>query len=677
MKNEFKQAVDYLNNSNFTEALGSADKLSFDRFNDFLLYCKTESHWQKTNFWKELIKCKQLPQFFNYENACYFAKELFSGAITNDRKNNVAWLITSYPELAISAIRLSKAFVQEEWFLFFQQDFQKYSNDYLNKHLLTFELIRKIEAHLWEESERWYNDAISFFKSPIELLNYLAIWYEINTNQVNFEEKAAYTVNVALEFLVAQNHFCKFENFTVKESILLNFNSINKIIAFEKNEKTFPIFNWLDSVCNWIDFKMTEFDTYCFDLNFEPLIDSNLKLRPVCEKKYNEWKKNGEKILYAHEYYKETAWIGLGSSANQMNIEMTKVRLEWYDTFNDSAIIASDKSELKIENLVGFINEYCGNSFIRWTQPIAEYNLRSEQKADAQLLLSNLIQNINQDRSISWLRFDEYDRISERLSKKAGNDNSQKVLKLLIRNLENSKYIKGNSFDRYDVKLNIFAKPFIRFGNSMISFTSILAQNDYRNLVFTSVLNKNLDNINQKDLASKFESTIGQKFKQAGFIINKAKDNIFDNPETGERGDIDVIAYKNGYLFIIEAKLAHQRFSIEEASEEYLNAFIKGASQLSKALRYISSEFSKFKDELGILENSINDIAVVPLIVSTSFENDHEFIKWNNESYLKITWFELMQLLNSGKEPKVILEAIESDKYWKYVFEEMETNFQN
>ena len=217
------------------------------------------------------------------------------------------------------------------------------------------------------------------------------------------------------------------------------------------------------------------------------------------------------------------------------------------------------------------------------------------------------------------------------------------------------------------IKINIYSTPFLKFGDHIFLFNSIIANTRPHTFLFENLLNQNKDNVLVKDLSSKFEDRISQQFHDAGFETNLGNEKKFKNAETGEEGDLDSLAYKDGVLFVIEAKQTGLNVTLEDAFNEYSNTFLKGASQLNKAIKFIEFDFMNIRKKLKIKETRFNDLKIYPLIISTSFESDHTLIAWGEKNFLKISWHELMSILIDENNPRKIIESIESNEFWKFL----------
>jgi hypothetical protein len=103
-------------------------------------------------------------------------------------------------------------------------------------------------------------------------------------------------------------------------------------------------------------------------------------------------------------------------------------------------------------------------------------------------------------------------------------------------------------------------------------------------------------------------------------------------------GDIDVLAYKDGTLFIIEAKMTFHRQHARQVNG-VIEALNKGSTQLSKILNLLSDYWNEIHEKINA-PRDLTKLNIVPLLIHNSFEYDHCYFG----SYLKISDFELQML---------------------------------
>jgi tetratricopeptide (TPR) repeat protein len=682
----YAKALKLIKEGKILLSLKEAEKLPFERFLDFVFYCR-EKHQNKLGksiFWTALFETRYYLPFFNSPNSYLFLSSLFKLSIEQTTAIDlIVFLADNQSECLIKSIRVSKSFLNDEWFQLFEKTLSKHPNKELRAHFQCFSLLKQIEKALWRQVEEKGASLNSVDHSPISLLNELALWYNLKTEfresremQTNVE-----TLNSAVEYL-SRNNLLQIEDFITNENLAVsNATALGNVRMCEKSHKVIPVFEWLDQVKIWNAFMNNKLQLYCFDLNYEPEISNEgiIYLKPISIEKVKKWENVGFKINLMFDFYHQTGEDVFNEAKLNGNIKGQKdksinhletdfvdiVRFSaenaWFNTFSDNNI-RLQKGNIDFLTISHFFGEYSGNCLFRWHKPIVEKQILSKSKSSINIE-EVWAQNIRAGRDIQWLRHDSYNRLIHKINERDIKIDSSEILDFLVCN-QNASNDSTKKFDRFLITINLFSKPFMKFGDNLFVFTSIIANTRPFTFLFDNLLNQNKDKVVVKNLSDKFEDRICKQFEMAGFATNFGNDKIFVNNLTDEKGDFDALAYKNGYLFVIEAKLAPIRIDLNDIHNELSSSFLKGASQLNKALKYIEFRFVDIKKSLGINEDAFHKLKIFPLIVSTSFESDHNRIDWGKASFLKISWHELMLILNNEKNPQRIIDIIEKETVW-------------
>jgi hypothetical protein len=190
------------------------------------------------------------------------------------------------------------------------------------------------------------------------------------------------------------------------------------------------------------------------------------------------------------------------------------------------------------------------------------------------------------------------------------------------------------------------SRPFMKYQNQVLWLGSFLKDRRWDNIF----LNKFKRDYEFKSLgkliASNFERKIEELFRSSGFTTISSLPFKSSN---GQSGDFDVLAFKDNFLIVCEAKTGIR-------SDEFLHAAkseavrLEGcaADQLVKAINNIKEDWTNLKSKLGISESlKIEDIEIIPLIVTDYFEGDLHLYK---NSILKTSLLELEVNLKNNKQ---------------------------
>lgn len=149
---------------------------------------------------------------------------------------------------------------------------------------------------------------------------------------------------------------------------------------------------------------------------------------------------------------------------------------------------------------------------------------------------------------------------------------------------------------------------------------------------------------NQRDLANAIENNIDEIFQ-----IRDFKTLINWNPKSSkypDAGEIDLLAYKDNILFVIEAKSTYIRDTMAKSYQHMINNQMKAGRQLKRKVKAIQEELQNNQELREKLSITNNKTEIIPLIVDTSIENDHQTFYGS----LKISIEELIIAISDHKD---------------------------
>jgi hypothetical protein len=206
------------------------------------------------------------------------------------------------------------------------------------------------------------------------------------------------------------------------------------------------------------------------------------------------------------------------------------------------------------------------------------------------------------------------------------------------------------SFLTFDVSCKVFpnswvSNPFIKCNNQILWLGSFLKDRRWDNCIINK-LKRDVEYVKLVNSFSKgFELRIEELFRSKSF--NTISGEKFKSLN-GQTGDFDVLAYKDNYLFVCEAKtgLRTSEF-IHTTYSETVKLDGTAADQLEKAVLNIEEDWDNLKRKLGIYNDvQFEDIKIVPLIITDYFEGDLQLYK---KAYRKISLIELDVMLKNKK----------------------------
>lgn len=707
----------------YAEAFCTLEDISSEEFISFL-FSDSNSKWligaPGAAFWKHLPGSGH----FNAVLASGKAFHLLHFYFTRNHVASTSLILRlcdEFPDVLLQAIRVNRVFFNEHHYPSLKI-LAEHSNTRLNHHALFFEMLRLEEASLWRPIEA--REQIIREYSPLQVFMHTAIWVEEQRAALWSQDRSGQTHPETLHHLTeVLNYFLSWYLYLIKDM---------KVTITEKDEidewtRTVDLFqgnrsntvvsvvcNVLDHFNKWCFFEAGSMATYCFDMNTDVFIEQEtIELKPISMEKMRQWRKDGEKYNWWKEYYRNKAEDEVNEAIIQGELTIKGITdldksLNYIGTLNmvrsmivmkDYFIGSSKRYTASVLAVMRTLNGFINNAHSRFVVPVDTMNQYAPSR-----WLEHIIANIEAHLPIGihalpvrYSSFQEFrqtvknnipDEIlqEEEASGKADDreDLESVTVELQMENLANSTceailldakaaYHNGKRFNRFRPVCNLMGKPFIRFGDGLLSFNAIVGESDSIISVLENMLAlKDLDrNKAEKKETEAFEEHIGECFRSKG-VKNVLTSRQYKKEEHGLEGDLDIVAYENGVLVLIELKRSKLRISLEAAWEEMQNSLLKASQQLEKSKEQLKKGFEKYKAELGIKEKNFNELEFYPLIVSTSFENDHVLICGR---YRKISWFELKMILDQWDFEKMrslklnplneMKRFIEADMMWQ------------
>lgn len=475
----------------------------------------------------------------------------------------------------------------------------------------------------------------------------ITITYYLNVLSIRYVNEGN-SVNAKISDIIASsilNRKIKLDNkiYTLNEYKLM-FNCYNYNIPKEikLSKKLFEHFNKVMTFNDIItDFKYNEF-------NYNFLKDNVLRIFPKNEEDYLEFKKSGLKGT-AHELILSSIITNKfkDSKLDILNKETGKNILN--NTTTTIALLGDEitlnKQKVKFSDMI-------------WV--ISKLNERNKRMFNNKLDLKNLEESIIKVSLNNINLGNGWGYINTRTEEDLVNASLSELKKQLKIELTPAQIIEIFDFFSTDINnpacntIDLVKKPFIKIDNHYIWGYSSLQYKDLYKIITMNVFSNPQEKENFiKNNSNKFENKICEMFKNANF---KAVSQ--HTVKNSKNNDIDVMAYKDGYLFIIEGKITYSRL-------DYDTIRIHTEETLKKAENQLNYRVKKYLDYLDdetirILEiDDISSLTIIPLIVTNSFEGK---CICGNGIY-KLSEYELAMYLDK-KSPDALIKMIEGDYFW-------------
>lgn len=459
-------------------------------------------------------------------------------------------------------------------------------------HYKTFLDLRRTDNNFLDEIDK--SDCLFFY--PDQLLMKLTVWHIQRLERINSND-------------IHLRHYENLAVFPVYEFILEKISGRN----FKKTEEWSNILDWnyerlFINIFTYVHWKLDHQEWYSFDDNikFSRDEENNLMIIPNNQDEEIQWKKNGTKYEYFNTYYLLKSRDEIKShSKNDMysykfNIDVLKNRnRRLLNDFNIS------NETLKLDAPISYYSDFLE---ILCQEILNDEKCYFEKKYEDLVNATIYLLEIPKEQASSIIDFFTY-------------------------NL--SKSVKG---------FNIDHKPLIRYGDNILFLSPLIrcitASHTTINNIFKS--------------QNKFHSHPGKLVEQK--IIDEFKFSDFTAlsiNQKSSKGDYDCIAYKDGVLFLVQVKSTYLRTTVKDNYLFTSREIAKASNQIDRNIKDLYDNFDLIKEDIGFSENSIKELDVVPLIITTSFENDGKIISSNfnkNIKIHKICLFELLVILRNEEE---------------------------
>lgn len=199
-------------------------------------------------------------------------------------------------------------------------------------------------------------------------------------------------------------------------------------------------------------------------------------------------------------------------------------------------------------------------------------------------------------------------------------------------------------------EIDFLTRPFIKIGEYHYWLSNLLRDRNWVHAIQYRILKEGLEK-NTKAISDNLEAGIVNDFKKAGFqAINGFQYEL----RNGEKSDIDILAFRDHTLFVIELKTTYETEDLKRMQRyTFRTLHRKATQQLDKGLKFLGENIrDNSLEELRVvckeegldLDADISKFKIVPLIVSNTFDWDGARIQGR---HLKIGLFELLIILKN------------------------------
>jgi len=568
----------------------------------------------------------------------------------------------------------------------------------VQKHYQVFYLLRSLKRDFQNTLKSFDN----LFEHPQLLFSYLSAWHTEKRFDQTKNETPLAGHSDGLYIIAIYNLIL--EKVSAMGSIYLE-HDINLVYAmqeapvmelFGKKQKS-KYGELFDNLLKYVHFKSDILDWYCYDSNCEPEIDrsGNIVLKVNSEEEEIRWIKNGKKYEYWNSYH-------LIKGATDFYLQVTNNPVESrriYKNESDFALhVEYHSSILSCKHFFLDLNFHNIDVPVIPKMARLAHNLEAlkwnvvKKDVEPKLNCFNLsstfkeaiVESFKMKPPLTEIRLEYYEDLIQKCMNisKVTEEQAKKIIDFHISDITSRK-----SCTKKNVKtaeFHVENRPIIKMGDVCFIMPWLFEYITSSH----SILNNMFKTINEKDikLGLLIEEQVRNEFICSDFTVRSFK-------HIGQKGgDYDCLAYKNGTLFVVQVKSTYLRTTLQDNFFYNNREIKKAANQIDRNLIDIHENFSELKKQIPISEKNVEDLNIVPLIVTTSFEQDGEKIQsksFPDHSILKTSLFELKVILQgeednlfsytemrTSKEPNLfkdghkrtdpldIIRALKEEKIW-------------
>ena len=560
-------------------------------------------------FWESSLPVKFLSEFESNN----WLLELLLGYFSSPTNQNTVFIkqvAKNYPEDLVKSIKLSQVFYDDNWF-------ERLSGVLDTNFLKEITYLRKL-------SKKWEQKA-SIHKNTLAQISHKRLFETAISKLEEIKNSSAILQN--------RNLLMKKEmNFCYAFNDLLNHkkdrdSDINDTISDEKIADVITFFNYHHSFKRQIEMYCAGYaDCITRDVDY---------MKMETNESYSIHRANEDKLRF-----QERLAINKSMLDNQISTENIMNILKYGTVVED---IVKNITNILLEYFVGITVE-TNLQYFEYLKMPSVYTWRGHQ-----------------------IEIKKVFELLAEMNKLAGSEvlfiqNEKQLTQILALNLSYSEvktkliidFLTTDLSEPNKEEINLLYKPFIKIDNQYFWLKSLLKDRRWDFWMHIRLSNENLYQTNKP--SEDIEIALSQVFKNNEFDVppqflglgkeskKKKKFKLSD----GRAGEIDVLALKNGILFLIEIKTTSLGEGLVTHAKYNSQTFeFKASQQLDDAKQYVEeSKFTtEFKEKFGFGGDEIKEIKT--LIVSNIFEQDGIIV---NKKHLKISLFGLLVILNNDFE---------------------------
>ena len=648
----YKKAIELWKNKEYNESLFLLENLIKENEDKTIkIILKEKIYVGKTSisFWRSSIIENHFLSFFeDYHSGYYLLKDYFKQEELN--LSLLELLISLKEKLLLEIIKNIKLEKNSQHFIAIKEIATKLKADNIIKTLKEMSLLEEIHTELESEIYTKYD---SFFKDNsfeyilmligIYLENQRLLTRQISENNDTLLAESVYTKLVSKIFerykYVNLEKIKSYKNITPEEMHKTYLLCILEL----KQDSTFITqllqdYSRLDNFEKALDF----YYFYNWEIDFSK---NPPELKSVSLQEHRTWIKNGFKYFYKHRYKMNFAMC---NSQSEMNFKINALNDDLFE-FNQRLIQEAMFYKLsKLPNEISFREKeifnteeylYCMNCLVMYAE--VRYLKSIHKKTyymNKEIFYDEILEVYKETRlNGQCIIFRIVDEQIQMIGKDKGKPStlSEKKIKSIFE--------IGSSDLLGKKEINLDERPLMKLGSYYFFFANQLSETDFSTSLIEIIEKEILKPVHQSKIdfshnkwTALYEKYISELFACYGY--ESSQGTLYGN----RNQEIDVLAFKDNTVFLIELKMSHNRIENHSVLDHRRSALLKGGEQLSDAIDYLNTKEGK-EDIAARLSISAENIKIIyPLLITNSFEDDYLLI---SDKYNKISLFELERIL--------------------------------
>ncbi len=613
-------------------------------------------------FWNDYLSdINTIASVFTAPNSDQLLHIFFQDKILNfDLLKELAQLS---PDFLISSVRMNASFLDETYYKCLSEIV--FNEEVYREHQKLWSDTRNSECELWSKVLTYWHDAKHCHIE--KLLIELTMWCEDSQlkkgiGNVNWTNHLGNVYNFFINLIVAEKN----QTDSLDDDLLNDYyDDILKCRCIDHN-----ILLFADAASNWVFYKNNRIDHYCYDDKYTIIQEESRWVLKSNPQDHYKWVLNGQRYFINQLCY----FLDGSGIVERGNIQIAKGKEPGDEDVNYKLACDTFASLL-------FLDELCIEQFIVNRQAINKDNATkvllqySTNKFTRNEKLKFLFQDSRNIFQI-WSRIgliEKRDKILRRpyvietiesfcnLICSAENNIPHLEAQNIQQFITETANINAISFNRFNIRYNVFLKPFIRFGTSLFTPSLFLGTNSWFYSLAQEALLHRDDTKNQKE-------TNQQELLLGRYLNLHFKTSVIDKEKKLKlnklgKGDVDIVATDENTILLVQLKRTYFRTTTKEALYEQKQNDEKAQKQLNAVAEIALTHTREFLEAFGLPYDSEVKYTIHKWHVSNSFENVGVIINGCN----KLNYFDVVRGLRYTEKWSNVEEFIsfvERDKYY-------------